>query len=89
MRPTLNVISPALCAQVVAEAQRIMAASGLEIRGAALRLDLRHRGRSGDRRGRAGAARRDHLILSFFRAQGMRAGPSLQLELDDEEGPAS
>ncbi len=24
--------------------------------------------------------RRDHLILSFFRAQGMVAGPSLQLD---------
>ncbi|HZP99925.1 MAG TPA: GNAT family N-acetyltransferase [Reyranella sp.] len=26
--------------------------------------------------------RRDHLILSFFRAQGMVAGPSLQLDMD-------
>jgi ribosomal protein S18 acetylase RimI-like enzyme len=26
--------------------------------------------------------RRDHLILSFFRAQGMVAGPSLQLDKD-------
>ena len=26
--------------------------------------------------------RKDHLILSFFRAQGMVAGPSLQLDLD-------
>ncbi len=26
--------------------------------------------------------RRDHLILSFFRAQGMAAGPSLQLDKD-------
>jgi len=24
--------------------------------------------------------RKDHLILSFFRAQGMTAGPSLQLD---------
>ena len=26
--------------------------------------------------------RKDHLILSFFRAQGMVAGPSLQLDVD-------
>ncbi|MDF3073158.1 MAG: hypothetical protein K0S54_825 [Alphaproteobacteria bacterium] len=26
--------------------------------------------------------RRDHLILSFFRSQGMMAGPSLQLEME-------
>jgi ribosomal protein S18 acetylase RimI-like enzyme len=26
--------------------------------------------------------RRDHLILSFFRSQGMTAGPSLQLDLE-------
>ena len=26
--------------------------------------------------------RKDHLILSFFRAQGMVAGPSLQLDKD-------
>jgi ribosomal protein S18 acetylase RimI-like enzyme len=26
--------------------------------------------------------RRDHLILSFFRAQGMVAGPSLQLDME-------
>ena len=26
--------------------------------------------------------RKDHLILSFFRAQGMVAGPSLQLDMD-------
>lgn len=32
--------------------------------------------------------RKDHLILSFFRAQGMRAGPSLQLELDETEAEA-
>ena len=25
---------------------------------------------------------KDHLILSFFRAQGMVAGPSLQLDMD-------
>ena len=31
--------------------------------------------------------RRDTLILSFFRAQGMRAGPSLQLDLDLEAAP--
>jgi ribosomal protein S18 acetylase RimI-like enzyme len=26
--------------------------------------------------------RRDHLILSFFRAQGLTAGPSLELEME-------
>ncbi|MBL0898393.1 MAG: hypothetical protein IBJ17_06810 [Reyranella sp.] len=26
--------------------------------------------------------RKDHLILSFFRAQGMVAGPSLQLDME-------
>ena len=26
--------------------------------------------------------RRDHLILSFFRSQGMMAGPSLELEME-------
>jgi len=31
--------------------------------------------------------RRDHLILSFFRSQGMTAGPSLQLDL--ELGPGN
>jgi trimethylamine--corrinoid protein Co-methyltransferase len=40
MRPTLNVISSELCAKVVAEARRIMAESGMEIRGAALRQRL-------------------------------------------------
>jgi trimethylamine--corrinoid protein Co-methyltransferase len=40
MRPTLNVISPELCAKVVAEAKRIMAESGLEIRGPLMRQRL-------------------------------------------------
>ena len=39
----------------------------------------------GVRRLRTLVDRKDHLILSFFRAQGMRAGPSLQLELDESE----
>ena len=33
--------------------------------------------------------RRDHLILSFFRSQGMTAGPSLQLDLELDGGPGS
>jgi trimethylamine--corrinoid protein Co-methyltransferase len=40
MRPTLNVISPELCSRVVREAKRILAESGLEIRGANLRQRL-------------------------------------------------
>jgi trimethylamine--corrinoid protein Co-methyltransferase len=40
MRPTLNVISPELCARVIDEAKRIMAESGMEIRGAAMRQRL-------------------------------------------------
>ena len=40
MRPTLNVISPELCARVVAEAKRVLAESGMEIRGPALRERL-------------------------------------------------
>jgi trimethylamine---corrinoid protein Co-methyltransferase len=40
MRPTLNIISPELCARTIAEAKRIMAESGMEIRGAALRARL-------------------------------------------------
>ncbi|WP_422000603.1 GNAT family N-acetyltransferase [Reyranella sp.] len=35
---------------------------------------------AGVRRVRTLVDRRDHLILSFFRAQGMVAGPSLQLD---------
>jgi ribosomal protein S18 acetylase RimI-like enzyme len=31
--------------------------------------------------------RRDHLILSFFRSQGMTAGPSLQLDLELSQDP--
>ena len=40
MRPTLNVIRPELAARVVAEAKRVLAESGMEIRGAALRERL-------------------------------------------------
>jgi trimethylamine---corrinoid protein Co-methyltransferase len=40
MRPTLNVISPELCARVVTEAKRVLAESGMEIRGPALRERL-------------------------------------------------
>jgi ribosomal protein S18 acetylase RimI-like enzyme len=36
----------------------------------------------GVRRVRTLVERKDHLILSFFRAQGMVAGPSLQLDKD-------
>jgi GNAT superfamily N-acetyltransferase len=42
----------------------------------------------GVRRLRTLVDRKDHLILSFFRAQRMRAGPSLQLELDESESQA-
>jgi ribosomal protein S18 acetylase RimI-like enzyme len=37
---------------------------------------------AGVRRVRTLVDRKDHLILSFFRAQGMVAGPSLQLDKD-------
>ena len=37
---------------------------------------------SGVTRVRTLVDRKDHLILSFFRAQGMVAGPSLQLDMD-------
>ena len=40
MRPTLNVITPELCAKVLAEAKRIMAETGMEIRGAEMRKRL-------------------------------------------------
>ena len=40
MRPTLNVITPELCARVIAEAKRIMAETGMDIRGAAMRKRL-------------------------------------------------
>jgi trimethylamine--corrinoid protein Co-methyltransferase len=40
MRPTLNVISPELCARVIAEAKRIMAHTGMDIRGAEMRRRL-------------------------------------------------
>ena len=40
MRPTLNVISPELCAKVVTEAKRILAETGIDIRGASMRKRL-------------------------------------------------
>jgi trimethylamine--corrinoid protein Co-methyltransferase len=40
MRPTLNVISPELCARVLDEAKRILAETGMEIRGAGMRRRL-------------------------------------------------
>ena len=53
--------------------------------GTALFEALRERFRAqGVTRLRTMVDRRDTLILSFFRAQGMRAGPSLQLDLDLE-----
>ena len=44
-------------------------------------LCLRFRA-SGIDRVRTMVDRRDHLILSFFRAQGLTAGPSLELEME-------
>jgi ribosomal protein S18 acetylase RimI-like enzyme len=56
--------------------------------GTALFDALRDRFRAqGVTRLRTMVDRRDTLILSFFRAQGMRAGPSLQLDLDLEAAP--
>ena len=40
MRPTLNVISPELCAKVLGEARRILAETGIEIRGQQMRQRL-------------------------------------------------
>jgi trimethylamine---corrinoid protein Co-methyltransferase len=40
MRPTLNVISPELCGRVVTEAKRILAETGIDIRGATMRQRL-------------------------------------------------
>mgnify|MGYP003546463073 CR=1 FL=1 len=40
MRPTLNVISPELCARVVTEAKRILAETGIDIRGPGMRKRL-------------------------------------------------
>ncbi len=40
MRPTLNVISLELCAKAIAEAKRILAEDGMEIRGAGMRQRL-------------------------------------------------
>ncbi len=40
MRPTLNVITPELCARVLTEAKRIMAETGMEIRGPEMRKRL-------------------------------------------------
>jgi len=44
MRPTLNVITPELCARVIAEAKRIMAETGMDIRGANMRRRLLEHG---------------------------------------------
>ncbi len=44
MRPTLNVISPELCARVVTEAKRILAETGIDIRGPAMRQRLLEHG---------------------------------------------
>jgi trimethylamine--corrinoid protein Co-methyltransferase len=44
MRPTLNVIAPELCARVIAEAKRIMAETGMDIRGANMRRRLLEHG---------------------------------------------
>src|SRR5829696_7129008 len=44
MRPTLNVINPELCARVIAEAKRIMAETGMDIRGAEMRRRLLEHG---------------------------------------------
>ena len=40
MRPSLNVISPELCARVIGEAKRILAESGMEIRGPGMKQRL-------------------------------------------------
>lgn len=40
MRPTLNVISPELCTRVLDEAKRVLAETGMEIRGPAMRQRL-------------------------------------------------
>jgi len=40
MRPTLNVISPELCAKVVTEAKRILAETGIDVRGPGMRKRL-------------------------------------------------
>jgi trimethylamine---corrinoid protein Co-methyltransferase len=40
MRPTLNVITPELCARVIAEAKRIMAGTGIDVRGVEMRRRL-------------------------------------------------
>jgi len=44
MRPTLNVITPELCARVIVEAKRIMAGTGIDVRGAEMRRRLLERG---------------------------------------------
>jgi len=40
MRPTLNIITPELCARVLAEAGRVLAETGMEMRGAQMRQRL-------------------------------------------------
>ena len=55
MRPTLNVISPELCAKVVTEAKRILAETGIDIRGASMRQRLLDHGLKTTRRRHARA----------------------------------
>ncbi|MDH4106588.1 MAG: trimethylamine methyltransferase family protein, partial [Gammaproteobacteria bacterium] len=52
MRPTLNVISSDLCARVVEEAKRILAETGIDIRGAEMRRRLLDHGLKTDAAGR-------------------------------------
>ena len=52
MRPTLNVISDELIANILGEAKRIMAETGMEIRGEALRRRLLDHGLKTDEKGR-------------------------------------
>ena len=52
MRPTINVISDDLIADILGEAKRIMAETGMEIRGANLRQRLLDHGLKTDKKGR-------------------------------------
>jgi trimethylamine--corrinoid protein Co-methyltransferase len=52
MRPTLNVLSPTLISDILDEAKRIMAETGMEIRGANLRQRLLDHGLKTDSSGR-------------------------------------
>jgi trimethylamine--corrinoid protein Co-methyltransferase len=51
MRPMIRVLDPALVGRVIDEAKRVLAATGMEIRGAELRRRLLDRGLSLDARG--------------------------------------